>query len=201
MKYNDKVYVVCYNSLDVFNSKKEAKDFYSTCYYMSEGAEHERYASILADLNFCDTGRDNISKYCQNIRIKLNEDKEEFLVVELGKPLSIEETIKYYESKIKTILKISEDFDVNFDSTIPFEDFDDTNFNMYSFSEYYKKIFEKMNIHFNNITTKEASDGKYELNLDNNILDVRAWDKLNDVVSNVESALEFSTNKNIEMEV
>lgn len=201
MEYNDKVYTICYNLLDVFNSKKAAKDFYSTCYYMSEGAEQERYASILVDLNFSNTGRDNVSKYCTDIRIKLNDNKEESLVVELGDPLSVEGTIKYYESKIKTILEISEDFDVNFYSTSPFEDFDDENYNMYSFSEYYKRIFEKMNIHFESITTKEVSDGKYELNLDNNILDVRAWDKLNDVVSNVESALEFSTNKNIEMEV
>ena len=47
MRYNNKIYTVCYDTLDVFNTKEEAKKFYSECYYMSEGAEQERYASIL----------------------------------------------------------------------------------------------------------------------------------------------------------
>lgn len=29
----NKVYTVCYDTLDVFDKKREAKDFYSDCYY------------------------------------------------------------------------------------------------------------------------------------------------------------------------
>lgn len=84
MKYSNKVYTVCYDRLDVFNNKSEAKDFYSDCYYMSEGAEHERYASILVDLNFSNIGKDNVSTYCREISVK-QEDK--ILNIRLDKAL------------------------------------------------------------------------------------------------------------------
>lgn len=114
----------------------------------------------------------------------------------------IQQTI---DKKKKIVLEVSEEYNVNFDAKIPFEYFDIDNggYNMSSFSNYYKEIFEKLNINFDNISTKEISDGKYELNLDNNILDIRAWDTLEDVIDNVESALSFynDRNKDKEMEV
>lgn len=90
MKF-DKIYTVCYDTLDVFNTKEEARKFYSDCYYNSEGAEHERYANILIDLNFCDIGKynliinneefkltawDNLESVIDNINSMLNLFKE-----------------------------------------------------------------------------------------------------------------------------
>ena len=49
--FDNEVYTLCYNSLDVFKNKKDAIKFYNECYLMSEGAEQSRYASILFDLN------------------------------------------------------------------------------------------------------------------------------------------------------
>ena len=65
-----KIYTICYDTLDVFNSKKEASNFYRTCYYMSEGSEHERYASILIDLQENNIGMDNVSDSCNKISVK-----------------------------------------------------------------------------------------------------------------------------------
>lgn len=114
MKCNDKIYTVCYDTLYVFDSKKEAKRYFGECYYMSEGAEHDRYASILVDLNFSNLGKDNVSRDCREINIKMNSNTDECLKVNLNKYLSIEDTIKYYEEKIAPILEISNDYGVNF---------------------------------------------------------------------------------------
>ena len=51
-------YCVCYNRLSIFKSKELAKKFFTTCYYASEGAEQERYANILIDLQFSNIGTD-----------------------------------------------------------------------------------------------------------------------------------------------
>ncbi len=48
-------------------------------------------------------------------------------------------------------------------------------------------------MNFDNITTNEVSDGKYELVIDNNfVLDTRAWDDFNSVIDNVNSIEEYS---------
>ncbi len=114
-----------------------------------------------------------------------------------------EEHFGIQDEKKKIILEVSENYDVNFNTKIPFEyfDTDNGNYNMYNFSDYYKDIFKKLDISFSNISTKEISDGKYELSLDNHILDIRAWDTLKDVIDNVETAIEYYKNKDKEMEV
>ena len=198
MKYSNKVYTVCYDRLDVFNNKSEAKDFYSECYYMSEGAEHERYASILVDLNFSNVGKDNVSSDCRDIRIEMDED--EFLITELDENLSIDEAIKYYEEKIQPILDVSDDYGVDFNRIVPFDDFgsDEEMDYMASFSKYYKELFEKFNIEFDNIYTEEISDGKYNLIVNDLELRLRASDKIESVIDNVETMIEISKNKNIE---
>jgi len=139
MKYSNKVYTVCYDRLDVFNNKSEAKDFYSDCYYMSEGAEHERYASILVDLNFSNIGKDNVSTYCREISVK-QEDK--ILNIRLDKALSIEDTINFYEEKVQAILEVSDDYGIDFNRMVPFDEFgsDEESDYMSSFSKYYQVL-------------------------------------------------------------
>lgn len=198
MKYRDNAYTICYDSLSVFKSKEDAKKFYGECYQMSEGAEHERYASILVDLNFSNVGKDNVSSNCRDIRIEMDED--EFLIIELDEDLSSDEAIKYYEEKIQPILDISEDYGVDFNRIVPFDDFgsDEEIDYMASFSKYYKELFKKFNIEVDNIYTEEISDGKYNLIVDDLELRLRAGDKIESVIDNVETMIEISKNKDID---
>lgn len=204
MKCTDKIYTVCYDTLYVFDSKKEAKEYFSECYYMSEGAEHNRYASILVDLNFSNLGKDNVSRDCREINIKMNSSADECLKVNLNKYLSIENTIKYYEEKIAPILEISNDYGVNFFIKTPFEDFgsDSEIYTNISFSDYYKELLEKFNLKINNIQTESRSDGKYTITINDKEFDIVAWDDLNGVIDNVDSMIEvLSENKESEMEI
>lgn len=200
MKYSNKVYTVCYDRLDVFNNKSEAKDFYSDCYYMSEGAEHERYASILVDLNFSNIGRDNVSTYCREISVK-QEDK--ILNIRLDKALSIEDTINFYEEKVQAILEVSDDYGIDFNRMVPFDEFgsDEESDYMSSFSKYYQELFKKFNISVDNISTEEISDGKYNLVVDDTELTIKAGDKIESVIDNVDTMLEISKKKDLGFEV
>ena len=204
MKYNDKIYTVCYDTLDVFNTKEEAKKFYSECYYMSEGAEHERYASILVDLNFSNLGKDHVSTDCREISIKMNSNENEFLKINLNKYLSIEDTIKYYKEKIAPILKVSDNYGANVFIKTPFEDFgsDSESYTNISFSDYYKELLEKFDLKVNNIQTESRADGKYTMTIDGEEFDIVAWDNLSGVIDNVDSMLEaLDKNKESEMEI
>lgn len=198
MKF-DKIYTVCYDTLDVFNTKEEARKFYSDCYYNSEGAEHERYANILIDLNFCDIGKDNISKDCREIAIKISDGEFEFIKVKLDKSLSIDDTIKYYEEIIHPILIVSENYRINFNNNSPFEDFGndyDSQFGaMYSFSNYYQEILEQINIVVDNISTSDWSAGKYNLIINNEEFKLTAWDNLESVIDNINSMLNLFKEK------
>ena len=200
MKYSNKVYTVCYDRLDVFNNKSEAKDFYSDCYYMSEGAEHERYASILVDLNFSNIGRDNVSTYCREISVK-QEDK--ILNIRLDKALSIEDTINFYEEKVQAILEVSDDYGIDFNIMVPFDEFgsDEESDYMSSFSKYYQELFKKFNISVDNISTEEISDGKYNLVVDDTELTIKAGDKIESVIDNIDTMLEISKKKDLGFEV
>lgn len=68
MKY---VYTICYNTLDVWENKQDAIEFYTECFYNSEGCEHERYANILADLHFVNIGRDRVDNIVWKIRFMI----------------------------------------------------------------------------------------------------------------------------------
>lgn len=199
--YNN-IYTVCYDTLDVFKSKEDAKNFYSDCYHMSEGAEHERYASILVDLNFSNIGKDNVSIDCNEINIQTNE-KEKFLKIELDDHLSIDDIIKYYEEKIQPILEVSDDYDVNFNSSDPFIYFgsDAESYTNSSFSNYYKEILEKLGVTVDNIYTDDWSDGKYKLVVNNAEFKLTAWDNLKSVIDNVNSMIELFRKKHINMEI
>lgn len=200
MSYSD-VYTVSYNCLDVFKTKREAQKFYTTCYHCSEGAEQQRYASILVNLNFSNLGKDNVSKNCDEIHIKLQGNKDKFITIKLDDYLSIDNTIKYYEENIKPILDISEAYNIDFNNEIPFEYFgSEEEINMYTFSSYYMDIIKKMGIDVKSIVTIEKSAGKYEMKVDENIIDVRAWDKLDDVFENIKTIKELFKEKNKENE-
>ena len=203
MNYNN-IYTVCYNSLDVFFSKEEAKQFYNECYYMSEGAERERYASILVNLNFSNVGKDNVSTYCSEINIKNNKNNQEFVKIKLNNHLSIENTIKFYEEKIQPILEVSNGYGIDFNDKIPFEYFgdDSESFNLQSFSDYYKEILEKFNLKVESIKTESKSDGKYIITINEEEFDIDAWDNLSEVLDNVDSMLKIlSINKEVEGEM
>ena len=140
----EKVYTICHNTLDVFNTKEEAKKFYTTCFYSSEGAEQHRYASILVGLNFKNIAYDNVSNSCNEISIKLDKYKDKYLKLKLNDFLSIHDTVELYEKLIKPILEVSDEYDIDFNKKIPFETFGvDNEINMSSFSEYFKDLCSK----------------------------------------------------------
>ena len=201
MKEGKKTFAICYDNLYVFNNKKEAKKYFSDCFYMSEGAEHERYASILADLNFSNTGKDNISEYCTEIVIQSINNNDKYLHVDLDNNLSIDESIKYYEEKIKPILDVSDEYNVDFNSKIPFEYFgsDSESYTNSSFSNYYKEILENFNINIDSIYTEDWSDGKYNITINNKVFDIAAWDDINVVIDNINSMTECLKEKEIEI--
>ena len=72
---------------------------------------------------------------------------------------------------------------------------------MRSITDFYIELLKKKKINFDNITTNEVSDGKYELVIDNSfVLDTRAWDDFNSVIDNVNSIEEYSKKKESEKE-
>lgn len=54
------VKTVCYGHKDEWGSRQEALEYYTGCYYASEGSERERYASIIVQLaegkDYCTDG-------------------------------------------------------------------------------------------------------------------------------------------------
>lgn len=68
------VYCACYNTLHVFNSKEKAKEFFTMCFYGSEGSEHERYANILVDLMYSNVATDRDSFSVWEIRYHDNNN-------------------------------------------------------------------------------------------------------------------------------
>ena len=113
--------------------------------------------------------------------------------------LSIHDTVELYEKLIKPILEVSDEYDIDFNKKIPFETFGaDNEINMSSFSEYYKDLCRIFKIEFNKIETKEFSDGKYNLYIDDEIIDIRAWDNLQSVIDNVKTIIEIYKKKYLE---
>lgn len=110
----------------------------------------------------------------------------------------------HYQELISTILEVSDEYNVDFNSRTPFQDFcsdEDASYGtMYSFSNYYKDILEKFNVKVESILTDNWSDGKYKITINNNnIFDIKAWDGIDSVIDNVESMIEILKNKESEM--
>lgn len=200
-KKKDPTYAICYDTLYVFNFKSAAKRFFSDCYHSSEGEEQERYASILVDFNFSNTGKDNVSKYCTEIAIKENYS-DKFIKLNLKGSLSREDTIKFYKEKVLPILEVSDDYRICFAGRTPLEDFgsDAESYTNLNFSDYYQELLEKFDVKVDNIQTNSRSDGKYTLIINNEKFDITAWDDLEGVIDNVDSMIEF-LHKDNEMEI
>lgn len=183
------VYTLCYNTLNVFYDKLSAKKFYRDCYFASEGAEQKRYSSILIDLDNSNIGKDHISDNCYKISIEKSNDK--YININLNKNYNLYDAIKYYEEILEPLINVSDKYNIDFDDKIPFENFgsDEESNYMNSFSNYYKEILEYLKIDINNINTTEISDGKYEIKVNDEIIDIRAWDDFKCVVDSVESII------------
>lgn len=184
MNYN--IYAICGNELYVFNSKEEAKYFFTSSYYLSEGSERSRYVSILVGLNYNNISKDDISTGCRNINIKEN-GSEDIICSSLPYKMPIKDAIDYFQMKVLPILKVANNYNVDFRRRIPFEHFgadEDSSF-MASFADFYNEI---LNGCLQNAETIEKSDGKYEMIInDDSVIDLYAWDNLENVIDNVET--------------
>lgn len=198
-------YAVCYDRLEVFEDDRALRDFFQECYSMSEGAEQSRYLSVLINsAAHHKVAEDFVSDDCRDITIKNDKYSERALTIELKERKTIDDTVEYFEKIVQPILRVSEDYDIDFNNKIPFEDFDNDDVagygTMYSFSNYYKDILEKFNVDVSNIYTEDRSDGKYKITInDNHVFDTTAWESINGVIDNVESMLEVLKEKESEM--
>lgn len=198
-------YAVCYDSLFVFENDNTLRNFFAECLAMSEGAEKNRYASVLMNsAAHWKIAEDFESEDCRDIVIRTNEYLDKCLTVDLDERKSFDETVNYFEKVVQPILNVSKDYNINFNNKIPFEDFDNDNVanygSMYSFSNYYKDVLEKFDISVENIYTEDKSDGKYKITINNcHVFDTTAWESINGVIDNVESMLEVLKEKEGEM--
>lgn len=198
MKEN--IYTICCESLSVFKSKEDAKKFYKICSLSSDGKEKERYMNVLINLDSNEIATDNSTRFCDKITIQTNDDNK--FIVYNTESSSIKETINKYETILKPILEISNKYNINFNSKIPFEDFgdDDSSFFMYSFSSYYQELLKKFNIDIEKIYTYEVSDGKYNMQVNDNItIGIKAWDNFKDVVNNTVAIMIKLYDKDLEL--
>lgn len=199
----DKTYTICYDSLSVFENKEDAKNFYTSCYYCSEGAEQSRYSSVLVDLMFSDLAKDNVSECVRDIYIH-SKNYETPIKINLDSHSTFTDAIDYYKNSIEPIITICDDYDIDFNSDIPFEDFGNDEESVYgrmrSISNFYNDILKKFNIEVNNIITKDRSDGKYIVVINNDKeFDVNSWDNIENVIENVESMILELKEKEIEV--
>ena len=63
------------------------------------------------------------------------------------------------------------------------------------------QLFKKFNISVDNISTEEISDGKYNLVVDDTELTIKAGDKIESVIDNIDTMLEISKKKDLGFEV
>ena len=200
----DKIPSTGFLESDIITNSKEMndKDSYTVARVMNYGNSVElHYSEGKATIEY---GYKITHDYWENEIEEIDWFNKDMSEAAINKKLYglFEEHFGIQDEKKKIILEISKEYDVNFDTKIPFEyfDADSGNYNMSSFTEYYSDIFKRLKIHFDSMFTKEVSDGKYELILDNNILDLSAWDSLESVIDNVNSALEFYKNNDKGME-
>lgn len=185
----NKIYIICYNALDVYDSKEEAINFYNQCSKLCKGNEKQRYETVVNELKTKNIATDNISTYCDKINIFDNDKFENGITLNLDYAIDKDEIIEYYEKRVNPILKVSNDYGIDLKSEIPFQDFGDDNesYNMSSFSNYYKELLTNIGFKIDDVKTNSLSDGKYRLIVNNkNQIDITAWDNLDNIVDNVE---------------
>jgi len=199
-------YVICYDTLYVFPNKVDANRFFTECYYMSEGAEQNRYAAILMGLaSNSKIALDHSSDYCREITIPSKDDKEDFMTIKLNNYLSFNDAVNYYEKTILPILNISEQYKIHFRNRLPFEDFGSDKEcvcgSMYSLSNYYKDILEKFDLNIDKIITENKFDGKYKITInDSYVFEAKASDDLDIVFKNVNNIKEELKQKELNYE-
>lgn len=188
------VYVVCNNKLYVFDDIYKAKIYFISLCFVSSEKQQNKYYSILNKIDHQKIADDGTSKSCKEIIIVKNNTVK----YKLNNRLSVDNGIQFYQDKIIPILDIANDYGVDFSKSTPFEDFgsDEEIDYMSSFSNFYNEILGEV---LKDIKTIEKSDGKYEMKInDKLVIDIRAWDNLNDVVDNVETIKkELQLNNNL----
>lgn len=191
----EKMYVVCYNRLNVFNDRKEAISFFFNLYKNSD-KNKKIYEKILTDLNYKKIATDGISKTCFDILLHTKNG----LDVELNDNMNIKTAISLYENIISPILDVSNEYSVFFDNKNPFKNFDSDEKSCKSkkFLDYYKRILKKFGVSFDNIFTKRVSNEKYILNIDNYNFEINKCDKVEIVIDNIMKIIELFKTKEIE---
>lgn len=164
---------------------------------LSDNAEDKEAVSIVK--SYLEEGNQNY-KDTANYIINMYSDNDSF--PELNKYLK--ESAEKTESIEKAINEVADDFSVSFSNKVPFEyfyapDSDDEDGSWYSeeydWAAFYNEILNKLG--YNNpvlgdfkAEVSEVSDGKYTMTLfvngEENYIDLRAWDELEDVKDNVE---------------
>lgn len=109
-------------------------------------------------------------------------------------------SFSYYEDIINKILNVADGYNINFESYCPFDSFgsdeEAESFKMYSFSKFYKDILENNNSNIGNIMTKEISDGKYILTINEKYeFEINSWGKLADIFETVEKIIDNVQNE------
>lgn len=208
MKESNNILFINGSTLIVFGKEKTAEKYFSyLCYptvYEKRWGEKRVYKSILDDIKRRKKNNKSYPIYCiydNNPllnKIYITDYYHKRLKIQLDKFMINTEIIDYYENKIVPILNISKSYNINFATKIPFEFFADDNSSetMHSFSEYYTKLLHHFGVDINNVVTKEISAGKYEMKINNQIIDVRAWDNIESVLDNVDLILETEKQKN-----
>ena len=151
--------------------------------------------------NYC-SHKNTLEKEMYN---KIAKKCDEFdLINNIMSDIQNNKSFSYYENIIDKIIEISDKYNIDFDNRCPFDSFgtddESKNFGMCSFSEFYKEILEENNIEIEDISTREKSNGKYIVTIDNNYeFEIKAWEKLDNVFANVESMINLIKDKDLEI--
>lgn len=188
-------YLYAYNSEYANNICKEYTDKINMYYEMLNEDDRKSIWSInpTPKAKEYNTYNDNLRN---DMYSKIAKKCDEYdLINNLVSNNQDEKSFEYYENIIDTILEVSDDYNINFDSYCPFDSFgsdeESKNLGMYSLSEYYKEILQKNSIDVENITANEKSAGKYIVTIDNKYnFEINAWETLENVVDNIETMID-----------
>lgn len=223
-KPTNNLYIIHLNTLIIFQDTKNVKryverlyDFFNKYYPNKKSSLNFFYRKILQNKKYNERKpsiEDKIFMFPTNTRshsknnhvnqICIMDYKNKILKINLNNYLTGIDAVQFYKRKIVPILNVSKAFDIDFTKRIPFEYFGAdgiSEISDYSFTSYYKYLLNYCGINVNDATTKEISDGKYEMKINNQIIDVRAWDKIEDVLDNVDTILEIIENKELIEEI
>lgn len=186
-------YAVCCDSIYIFNNEVDLKKYFKERYSQTNGPLKQRYASLLRNYNNKNIfSSDGLTEKCKEIIIKDDKYSNMYISLDISEAMTIQETIDYFENIIQPILEISNKYNVHFINSSPFQDFgsdEDAAYGaLYSFSNYYKEILEKLNLDVKDILTEEIRAGKYSITINNEYeINTYSDEKLAGVINNIES--------------